>query len=43
MVKYNKIKDYCRWINNYDGELILRNNLACDKKGNILAEIEFNK
>ena len=43
MIKYNKIKDYCRWINNYDGELILRNNLAFDKSGNVIAEIEFNK
>ena len=43
MVKYNKIKDYCRWINNYNGELTLRKNFAFDKEGNILAEIEFNK
>ena len=43
MIKYNKIKDYCSWINNYDGELILRNNFAYDKSGNILAKIEFNR
>ena len=42
MVKYDKIKDYCSWINNYEGELILRKNSAYDKKGNILAKIEFN-
>ena len=35
MVKYNKIKDYCSWINNHEGELIVRKNSAYDKKGNV--------
>lgn len=43
MEKFNKLKDYCHWINWYEGELFLRNNSAYDKNGQLLAEIDFIK
>ena len=43
MKKFDNLKDYCHWINWYNGELILRKNSAYDKDNNLLAEIEINR